>query len=94
METIQFVQVTPEQLQEKILEGIKELARKHKNYFQPKQLDEYLTRQETADFFKVDLSTLWHWKQKGFLVPYGAEGIVRYKRSEVEQAMVKLKSKK
>lgn len=93
MQNIQFIQVTPEQLQEKILEGVKDLIRKHQDIFSPKQPDEYLTRQETADFFKVDVSTLWHWKQKGFLVPYGAEGIVRYKRSEVEQAMVKLKTK-
>ena len=94
METIQFVQVNPEQLQEKILEGIKTQLNAIIKHFAPQQTSEYLTRQETADFFKVDISTLWHWKRKGFLVPYGAEGIVRYKRSEVENAMVKLKSKK
>ena len=90
MEQIQFVQVTPQQLQHDILEGIKTQLNALVKHFQPKQQDEYLTRQETADFFKVDLSTLWHWKKRGFLVPYGGEGIVRYKKSDVETALIKL----
>ncbi len=90
-QSIQFLQVTPQELQNEILDGIKSQLSAFTKHFQPQQPDEYLTRKETADFFKVDISTLWHWKKKGFLVPYGAEGIVRYKRSDVENAMVKLK---
>jgi hypothetical protein len=91
MSKIQFIQVTPEQLHQEILTGIKSQLNTFIEHFHPKPPDEYLTRQETADFFKVDISTLWHWKKRGFLTPYGAEGIVRYKRSDVEQAMIKLK---
>lgn len=91
MSKAQLIQVTPEQLQHEILEGIKTQINALIKHFQPKQPEEYLTSQETADFFKVDKSTLWHWRKKGFLTPYGAEGIVRYKRADVEQAMIKLK---
>lgn len=90
MSKTQLIQVTPEQLQHEILEGIKTHLNAFAKHFQPTRQDEYLTRQETADFFKVNLSTLWHWKKKGFLVPYGAEGIVRYKKSEVEAKLIKL----
>lgn len=49
--------------------------------------EDYLTRQETADFLKIDLSTLYHWTKKGKLVSFGLGGRVYYRRSQVESAL-------
>ncbi|MDD5151102.1 MAG: helix-turn-helix domain-containing protein [Flavobacterium sp.] len=89
MGTLQLIEVTPQQLQEEILKGIKAQLKEFASLFKTPQ-EEYLTREETAKLLKVDLSTLWHWKNKGILVPYGLSNRVYYMRSDVDKAMVKL----
>lgn len=90
MGTLQLIEVTPQQLQEEILKGIKTQLKEFASLFKATPQEEYLTREETAKLLKVDLSTLWHWKNKGILVPYGLSNRVYYKRSDVDKAMVKL----
>lgn len=79
---------------EEILEKLnlleKELAT-IKEKCQPKEPEELMTREETADYFKVNMSTLWHWTKKGKLTAYGIGGRVYYKRIEVETALVKFR---
>tara|TARA_R110000868_G_scaffold32459_1_gene118062 strand:+ start:556 stop:843 length:288 start_codon:yes stop_codon:yes gene_type:complete len=58
-----------------------------KENFQPKEPFELLTREETAEYLKVSLSTLWHWSKKGILPTYGIGNRVYYKRSEVESSI-------
>lgn len=65
-----------------------------KKGFQPKEPTEYLTRNETADLLKCDLSTLWIWHKKGKLVPHGIANRVYYKRSDIEAVMKPLGKKK
>lgn len=60
-----------------------------KENFQPKEPDELMTRQETADYFKVNMSTLWQWTKKEKLIAYGIGGRVYYKRSEIESRVVR-----
>lgn len=90
MEAIQLLQITPQELQELILEGVRKEFNKLKEYFQPKEPDELLTREETAQKLKINLSTLHNWTKNGTLVSYGINGRVYYRNSEIEQAMVKL----
>lgn len=59
-----------------------------KTNFEPKQATEYLTREETANLLKCDLSTLYHWTRKGKLKSYKIGNRVYYKRSEVEANLV------
>ena len=90
--TLQFIQITPEQLQEAIITGVKvEITNLQKN-FQPKQPEELMTRNEVKDFLKVDLSTVHNWTKKGKLKSYGLGHRIYYKRSEVEQAIIPLNS--
>lgn len=91
MSTIQFIQITPEQLQNSIIEGVKSQLEELKNHFEPKTPVEYLSRQETADLLKVDLSTIHNYSKRKILQPWGIQGRVYFKRSEVENAIVKLK---
>ena len=91
METVQFIQVTPEQLQNAIIEGVKTQLQDLKKHFQPKEPNEYLTRVEVAEMLKIDLSSVHNWTKKGILISYQIGGRVYYKRAEVENAIVELK---
>jgi Helix-turn-helix domain len=62
-----------------------------KQNFQPKVPDELMTRQETADYFKINSTTLWSWTNKGKLIRYGIGARRYYKRSEIENVLIKLK---
>jgi hypothetical protein len=66
-----------------------ELVNLKKN-FQPREPAHFLSRNETAEMLKIDLSTLWAWTKKRELISYQLQGKVYYKRSEVESAIVKL----
>jgi hypothetical protein len=90
MQNIQFIQVTPEQLQNAIIEGVKLQLEEFKKHFTPKEPNKYLTRQDVADMLQIDLSSLWNWTKKGTLTSYQISGRVYYKLDEVENAIVKL----
>jgi len=89
--SIQFVQVTPEQLQNAIIDGVKLQLDDLKANFQPKEPNTYLTRQDVADMLKIDLSSVWNWTNKGILKSYQISGRVYFKLAEVESAIVELK---
>ena len=90
MEQVQFISITPEQLQAQIVEGVKTHLDDLKEFYQPKEPTEFLTRAEVAELLKVDLSTVHNWTKKGILQSNGIGGRVYYKRKEVEQAIIKL----
>lgn len=90
MGTVQFIQITPEQLQEEIIKGVKTELEQLKKDFQPKQPSEYLTRNEVAEMLKIDLSSVHNWTKKGKLKAYGIGGRVYYKREEIEESIIKL----
>ncbi|MBS9768314.1 MAG: helix-turn-helix domain-containing protein [Flavobacteriaceae bacterium] len=90
METIQLIGISPEQIQNAILSGVKNQIDELKKSFAPKEPTEYLTRNEVADWLKIDLSTLHNWTKKGKLNAYGIGSRVFYKRHEVENAIIKL----
>lgn len=91
MPQLQFIQISPEQLQEAILSGVKKQLEELKKEYQPKEPEEYLTRLETADLLKVDPSTIFNWTKKGLIKSYGLSGRVYYKRSEIEKNIIVLK---
>lgn len=87
MQTIQFIQTTPDQLKSEISESVKiQLADFLKN-FAPIQPKEYLTRQNVADMFGVDISTVHNWCKSKRLKPLGIGARVYFLRSEVEASV-------
>ncbi|MGY5846624.1 helix-turn-helix domain-containing protein [Salegentibacter sp. HM20] len=90
MSQIQFIQITPEQLQEAILEGIRLQLESLKKDFQPKEPVELLTRTEVAELLKVDLSTIHNWGRSGKLKRHGLGNRVYFKRSEIEASLIPL----
>jgi predicted DNA-binding transcriptional regulator AlpA len=87
MEAIQLIQITPEQLQSEILKGVKLQIEELKKHFQPKQPNEYLTRQEVAKMFDVDISTIHNWCKSKKLNPLGIGSRVYFLRSEIENSL-------
>lgn len=88
---IQFIQVTPQEIKNEILNGVNSIIENLKKDFQPKKPTEYLTRNEVVELLKVDLSTIHNWTKKGKLKSYGCGGRVYYKREEIEQSLIPLK---
>lgn len=82
--------ITPDQLKELISETIKtelEIFAKNISLREPEEL---LTRTETAELLKINLTTLWSWSKKGKLKSYGIGNRIYYKRSEIETALVEI----
>lgn len=91
MKQIQILQITPEELQTAIIEGVKTELEGLKKYFQPKDPPKYITRQFIADeIIHCDISTVHNLTVKGILTKYQIGGRVLYIRDEVEAAIVKL----
>ena len=87
MSTIQFIQTTPQELQNQINEGVKSQLQDFLKHFQPKQPNEYLTRSDVAKMFNVDLSTVHNWGKSGKLKPLGLGARVYFLRSDIEQSL-------
>ncbi|MEB3005603.1 helix-turn-helix domain-containing protein [Capnocytophaga sp. G2] len=92
MDTIQFIQTSPEQLQAAIIEGVRKELNELKKDFQPKEPTVYLSRQEVKQMLGINLTTLNNWTKKGILTSYGIGGRVYYKRHEVEKAIIQLQT--
>lgn len=88
---IQFIQVTPEQLQNAIIKGIKIQLEDLKKHLQPKEPTKYLTRSNVAKMLSVDLSTVHNYTKRNILKAYQIGSRIYYKRDEVENAIVELK---
>ena len=93
MQQIQFIQTTPEEIKQDILQGVSNLIESLKKDFQPKEPIELLSREETANLLKINLTTLWSYTKKGKLQSYGIGNRVYYKRNEVMNALIQLKVK-
>lgn len=90
MQTIQFIQYTPEQLQSEISNGVKIQLEEFLKHFQLKQPNEYLTRQRVAEMFDVDLSTVHNWCKSGKLKPLGIGSRVYFLRSDIDACLIPL----
>ena len=89
-EIIQFIQLSPEELENRICNRFKSEIDKLKSGFQLKQPTEYFTRTQVKERFDVDMSTIHNWTKSGKLRAYGIGNRIYYKRSEVEQALIPL----
>ncbi|PQJ76968.1 helix-turn-helix domain-containing protein [Polaribacter glomeratus] len=92
MQQVQFISISPEQLQNAIINGVKNQLQELKKFYQPKEPTQFITRNYVADeMLHCDLSTVHNLTKKGILTKYQIGGRVLYKRSEVENAIIKLK---
>lgn len=85
--TVQFIQTTPQELQQQINEGVKIQLQDFLKHFTPTQPKEYLSRQDVSKMFGVDISTVHNWCKSKRLNPLGIGSRVYFLRSEVEASL-------
>ena len=90
MQQVQFISVTPEQLQTAILEGVEKQLESLKLHFQPKQPKTYLSRAEVSKMLNVSFVTLNKWNKNGKLNAVGIGGRVLYRQSDIDKAITEL----
>jgi len=79
-------EITPDRINARFDELHKKIEDLEKN--RPAQgREELMSRKQVAEFFDIDLSTLYHWCKKRKLQPYGLGNRIFFKRSEVESAI-------
>ena len=90
MKSIQFYSVTPEQLQNAIIEGVKTQLESLKLHFEPKQPKTYLTRAEVSKMLNVSFVTLNKWNKSGKLKAVGIGGRVLYRQEALHNSILEL----
>lgn len=81
--TIQITEVTIDELADKVADKLLTKIQIYLDDLNTKQKDVYLTREETAKFLKIDLSTLWNWTNKGKVISYGIGNRRYYNKQEI-----------
>ena len=87
MAQVQFIQTTPQELQQQINEGVKIQLQEFLTHFKPKLPNDYLTRSDVAKMFNVDISTVHNWCKSKRLNPLGIGSRVYFLRSEIEASL-------
>jgi hypothetical protein len=91
-ELVQIENISVEELTEIIAEKlVDKLEKKIATLISAQNDEELLTREETAQLLKIDISTLWNWTKKGKIISYGIGNRVYYKKGEIMKALVSFK---
>jgi DNA invertase Pin-like site-specific DNA recombinase len=90
MSAIQFVATSPQDLKNEITADVKVILDDFLKHFKPVQPAEYLTRQQVAKMFDVDLSTVHNWCKSGKLKPLGIGSRVYFLRADIEACLIPL----
>ena len=81
-----MIQVTPNELANLISESVKTQIQElvnATNKEQPKDVNDLLSRKETAEFFKVSLVSIHSWMKDGIIKPYKVGNRTYFKKSEL-----------
>lgn len=81
--TIEITEITVDELADKVADKLLGKIKHYIDDLAANQNDIFLTRTETADYLKVDLSTLWNWSNKGKLISYGIGNRRYYNKKEI-----------
>ncbi len=66
----------------------------NKNSVKEIKEEELLSREETSNLLKINLSTLWRWTKDGKLSAYGIGNRVFYKKDEILNSLIKIENEK
>jgi len=81
--TIQIQEITVDELADKVADKLLNKIKHYLDELHTNESDVYLTRQETADFLKINITTLWHWTNKGKIKSYGIGNRRYYNKQEI-----------
>ena len=89
MEAIQII-TTPNEFKKEIANEVKNHLDDFLKHFKPEPPKEYLTRNDVAKMFSIDISSVHNWSKSGKLKPLSIGGRVYFLRSEVEASLTPL----
>jgi len=89
MTTINVIQLTSVELKDLISDAVRKELEALKEQLELPKPEEYLTRKEVMNLFKISKGTLQNWVDAGRLTKHGVGGRVYFRRSELEQALIK-----
>ena len=81
--TIEIQDITVDELADIVADKLLDKIKHYIEELHKDKSDEYLTRQETADYLKIDPSTLWHWTNKGKIKCYGIAHRRYYNKQDI-----------
>lgn len=87
---LQIENASAKEFKDEILKGVNEALKKVATELQQNDNDILLSREETANLLSISLATLWSWTKKDIIPAYRIGFKVRYKKSEVLQALKKM----
>lgn len=90
MGAIQFLATSPQDLKNEITADVKVVLDDFLKHYKPIRPAEYLTRQQVAKMFDVDLSTVHNWCKSGKLKPLGIGSRVYFLRTDIEASLIPL----
>ena len=93
MNKITFQEATIDELANALLLKLKESEDDlQKSQNKTDSHEEYLTTVEVSQLFKISISTVHNWRKAGTLLACQIGGKVFFKRSDIDNAVVQLKS--
>ncbi|WP_274476143.1 helix-turn-helix domain-containing protein [Mangrovimonas aestuarii] len=81
--TIEITEISVDELADKVADRLMEKIKHYLDDLKSNESDVFLTRQETADFLRIDSSTLWNWTNKGKVKCYGIGARRYYNKKEL-----------
>jgi hypothetical protein len=90
MQQLQITQLSPEDLKDILKELFRSELEALKKQNKKSNVEVFYTREETADRFKIDISTLHRWTKSGKIIPHAIGARIYYKESSIQKALVKL----
>lgn len=87
--TIEITEITVDELADKVADKLLAKIKHYIDELQTNENDIYLTRQETAEFLKINVTTLWHWTNKGKVKSYGLGARRYYNKKELIELLKK-----
>ena len=90
---IQVFDVTPDELKENILKDLRLELKTMAQNLKPAEPEEYLTRKQVSKLLQVSLVTIHEWNRKKILDPLRLGTLIRYRRSDIDKALIRINSK-
>ncbi|OYU83487.1 MAG: DNA-binding protein [Flavobacterium sp. BFFFF2] len=84
---LQIENTNTEDFKNEILTGVSDVLKGFANSLQNNEQDILQTREETAKLLSISLVTLWEWTRKDIIPAYRIGNKVRYKKTEVLNAL-------
>ena len=91
MKTLHLFEITPEELVARVVNELKQ----YQQLATPQTIsnsEEYLTVKDVANLFHISIATVNNWKREGILVAHQIGGKIFFKRTEIENSLIELKS--